>query len=519
MHYLFGPISRGIGTLRAGRSHRRMGYLRLVGVSLRIALQRAVLRLRKVKLIELRFPTGAMAMAALVVSGLAGPSASVKAWSRPMTVGRGADLSPPVLAASPSRGATVAWRRDFPGALVARRISPAGSLGAPRLLASRTSRAGPWLALSRAGTTIAVWYDDKGFLLARRMARSGSIGRVVQVSPVPAVGDYGLQASVAVDGAGNATIAWPRLVVRETDPYGGVEYLSATVHARRLMANGRLSPVIDLPSGGRLASSPRVAVARSGRASVTWQVFRQDPVSLYAATIGRNGSVGPARELTQSAPPLPGYPYELASNARGDVAVVWISAQVMARRIAAGGKLGPVDTIGPVKTGEYTLPLDVGIDRTGNATVVWQNAPLESPANLIRSRRIDTLDRSGALRKLYDAPLGAMEPRVAVDAGGTAVAAWVRVTMTGDDPAYSLKARAISRRGQIERTRTIAPRSLGFISAPELVMDEHGIVTVAWWDLLDRRDPRIVIRVARMHFAGPKSRQRMRDLEAESSFR
>jgi hypothetical protein len=451
-------------------------------------------------LIELRFPTTAMAMAAFAVAGSVGASASEQAWSWPITVGRGADLSPPVLAASPRHGATIAWRKGFPGALVARRISPGGALGPPRVVAQRTNRAGPWIALSRSGATIVVWYDDKGFLLARRISLSGTLGRVVQIAPVAAVGEDGFQASVAVDRAGNATIAWPRLVVRATDPYGGLEYLSATVHARRLMANGRLSPVIDLPTGGRLASRPSVAVGSSGRATVTWQLF-QAPLSIHAATIGPSGAVGPARELTRSAPPLPGYPYELAANARGDIAVVWISAQVMARRIGAGGTLGPVHTVGPVETGEYTLPLDVGIDRAGNATVVWQNAPLESPGNLIRSRRIETMDRRGPLWKLYDAPFGAMEPRVAVDAGGTAVAAWVRVTMLGDDYVYSLKVRTISRRGKAGRTRTIAPRSLGFISAPELVMDERGVVTAAWSDTLDRRDPRIVIRTARLRFA------------------
>ena len=435
-----------------------------------------------------------MATFALVAAGLPVAGSSEAAWSPPFTAARGAstELGTPLLATSARHGSTIAWRNLETGAIFARRIFRDGARGPTRKL-GRTELfiKGPWIAVDPSGATVAVWYEQ-GLLRARRMSPRGKLQRAHLVTPPGMVGNHALEAHVAVDAAGNATIVWPRVFAREGSS-GSELVRPSTVHARRLTAGGQLGPILDLSPSDSLNLRPRIAVGPSGHATVAWQFFDAIGVaSMRGTTIDRAGTVGPVHDLSAgySGPTL-------AVDARGNATIVWVSETLaaptlVARRIRADGALGPLHVLGTISLGLYEeLSVGVGVDRAGSATVAWQ---AESWLSTILSRRItvnDTLGPPWTLSVKSD------ESDVAVDPAGNATVVWVRSqSAVGYD--YAIRARRVSRHGKLGAGRTVGSAPSAALSGPKVIADARGVVTVAWRDALDRRYPQALIKVARL---------------------
>jgi hypothetical protein len=62
----------------------------------------------------------------------------------------------------------------------------------------------------------------------------------------------------------------------------------------------------------------------------------------------------------------------------------------------------------------------------------------------------------------------------------------------------AILSRRVTRKGTLGKTRTIAFSRAAKLSAPRVVGDARGVVTAAWLDVLDRRYPQALIRVARI---------------------
>ena len=187
-----------------------------------------------------RFWSAAAASAALIAAGLSLASDSNAAWSRPFTVARCECASGPAVAASPKRGTTLVWIDSATYKVAARRIAPDGSLRWKRTLGDGDYNVpGPWIAMGRSGTAVALWYEGAD-LHARRMTRHGRLGRIHRIGSSGTFPPR-LDADIALDAAGNATITWPRSVTGAPAPD------EIQVRARRLTVKGELGPTIDLP--------------------------------------------------------------------------------------------------------------------------------------------------------------------------------------------------------------------------------------------------------------------------------
>jgi hypothetical protein len=442
-----------------------------------------------------RFSTAATATIALVAATL-GPAAtdSEAKWTRPLTVARCDCLGFPVLTTSARWGSVVAWQ-DTDGRLTARRIRRGGTLGRKHTLAKRAMELDDewaWIATGRSGASVAVWQawegDHAGGIRARRLTRRGKLGRIHRIAPTGPAGG-GLDGGVAVDAAGNATIAWGAAVSYGAGSPDQRPAPPTTVRVRRLTAKGERAPTINLRLGEGDNDHPRVAVAPSGRATVTWR-FCCGVSSIATTTIGRNGKAAVARDLSGSGG---GSEPELAMDARGNAIVVWSGSFVMARRIYAGGALGPVHVLGPGDS--YDSDPRVAFDRAGNASVVWWDS------NSIQFRRIGADDTLGPLANLSgpgsNTPgLREVEsPAVAVDSGGNATAAWLRGAPTPTDTSGRIQARNVAPGGELGAITTLF--SGARLSAPKIVADARGVVTVAWSESRPRYDG-ATIRVARL---------------------
>jgi hypothetical protein len=434
-----------------------------------------------------RFSRKATATIALLATlGLA--NVSEAAWTPPFKVARCECSGYPVLTTSEWGGSIVAWQ-EWDHALIARRIDRNGTLGWKRTLAERArllsadALDGGWIATGPSGATAMVWEDHPdfvatGYIRARRLTRRGKLGRI------PRIGrdvSGGIDPAVAVDDAGDATITWIPIIAPSSQDQGPFRNI---VQARRLTARGGLGATLDLsrdfssPLGWN--SSPRVAVAPSGRATVAWS---SPGGAIAATTIRRNGKVAAVRDVIDEA----GRP-ELAVDAQGNAIVVWIGSAVMARRIYAGGMLGPIHVLGAGSQSD-TRPR-VAVDRAGNASVVWEDS------GTIRFRRIGKSETLGPVMNLSAPalePLRSGSPAVAVDSAGSAIAAWVGPS--SGSTSYAIQARRVTPDGELGAIRELSDTSR-LLSRPKVVADSRGVVTVAWSESRDQM--RTFIRAARL---------------------
>jgi hypothetical protein len=393
-------------------------------------------------------------------------------------------------------GSIVAWQEDDGrlSALRARRVHRDGTLGRRLTLAKRAvpfSDEWEWIATGRAGATVAVWEDPEdvegGGIRARRLSRRGKLGPVHRIA-ASTLG--GLDAAVAVDADGNATIAWSRVFhpsSQDTEPLP-----PTTVHVRRLTAKGELGRTVTLRLGDGFNDHPRVAVAASGRTTVAWG-FCCATSSIGATTIGSNGKIAPVRDISSGAG---GSEPELAMDARGNAVVVWAGRDLMARRIYAGGALGPLQVLG---SGQWAdSDPRVAFDRAGNASVLWRHT------DTIQFRRISADGTLGPVTNLSGPPgphvpgVGQVfSPALAVDPAGNATVAWSKATRHPDPSgATALQVRSVAPTGELGAIRTLASSPVG-LSRPKIVADKRGVVTVAWSEF-SRHHDKATIRVARL---------------------
>jgi hypothetical protein len=425
-----------------------------------------------------QFSTAATATIALVAATLGAAATDSEAkWTRPLTVARCDCLGFPVLTTSARGGSVVAWQ-DNDGRLTARRIRRDGTLGRKHTLAKRAvelNNEWAWIATGPSGASVAVWQewdadDQAGGIRARRLTLRGKLGRIHRIAQTGPAGT--LDGAVAVDAAGNATIAWsgvPSLGGSPDHPPAP----TTTVRARRLTVKGERGPPIHLRLGEQFNDHPRVAVAPSGRATVTWRVCC-GLNAIATTTIGRNGKAGAISDLSGQAG---GSEPELAMDARGNAIVVWPGYFVMARRIRAGGALGPVHVLGPGDP--WDSHPRVAFDRTGDASVVWWHS------DSIQFRRIGANDTLGPLANLSGPGSNTLDlpdfesPAVAVDPVGNATAAWLagpHANLTGTSG--RIQARTVAPGGELGAITTLF--SAVRLTRPEIVADARGVVTVAW---------------------------------------
>jgi YD repeat-containing protein len=419
-------------------------------------------------------------------------------WTHPSTVTRCECFTGPVLANSPDRGATVVWLDANAGTVVARRILRNGRLGLRRTLGPGDYAAQPpAVSMTRSGTTVAVWYDSNGNLLGRRMTRGGKVGRLQWIAPPNRDEARGENvagvATLGVDAAGVATIAWQRFVIEPDEPFPA-RYRSATIQVRRLNVKGELGPTMDVHLEIGLSFNPASAVAPDGDATVTWTNEIDDlcfpdahtscPVMLRASRISRSGAVGPALDVAA----LNDEGRDLVSDVHGNTTVVWGNN---ARRIGTDGTLGPINVL--ASQADLLSPR-LGVDRAGNLTVIWENGLVG------RFIANGTGGRSRSLVTLPCSDFGKAD--VAVDSAGNATVVWTGCASEVDGrPKYGVHAVRVTRDGVLGSPRTLAAFKIPYEqAAPDVVADGRGVVTVTWYHLRPYQPgepPTGTIRIAR----------------------
>lgn len=355
--------------------------------------------------------SGARAQVLYFDMGTASSGATTYAWVREGTTRkvegrrRRADgslgpllsISSPLYAASdagvavgPGGSTVFTWRRsgDTTAPAQARRLSAAGVLGPIQTLSADGYRSfSPAAAVDAAGNALVAWVrrDEAAgteVVQSRRIAADGTLGAVQTLSTASPAIDSTI---VAFDAGGNALVGWLR--------FDGVRYVP---QVRRRAANGTLSAIESLTTGGGGASHLRLAVDPDGDAMMAWSRLVNGRRVVQARHRTAAGALGSVLTLSPAGD-RPAVVPEVAIDDDGNAIVVWqldgpgdtATSDVFARRRAAGGTVGPVVTVAADGGGTYVRMTDpqIAFADDGTASIVWHEFDETSSTDSIAARR------------------------------------------------------------------------------------------------------------------------------------
>lgn len=448
--------------------------------------------------------------AAVAASALAMAPVADAGWSRPAAI-VGKHTGGPMISAARDH-ATVGWvdgarsirlrrldlrGRPTPAVKVSGEIDPQGEVDDPSI------------AETPDGTVIAVWFkrtgDPRSVIRARRIGPRAGLGRVITVAPWDAVSDPGAMhlvggsgVDVDVDRRGNAFVAWAEVEGESWHAvlHSGFDVSRTTIHARRLGANGRLGPVLDLAVVDDLLPEPDVSVTAPGRATVVWASRDAGSSAIHAATIRHDGRAGLTRTIARDDATGGGMPRapEIASNGRAHAVVIWQprwDGPVLASRLLPGGS-SPARA---VTHGPPAGPAQAVVDARGRATIAWDRR-LEEGVRRHRGmfRRMSGAGRLGRVRRLFRgdidearAPADHSLAGLTVARDGTVTAIWTgpvverprRPWKWWQEP-LTIRARRISPSGRLNRPRMLSRRGWDGVYFVSAAGSEPHMTAVAW---------------------------------------
>jgi hypothetical protein len=421
--------------------------------------------------LRLSFLSVAFLLGALVLA-----SSAQAGWSRPFTVAHSDEGT--VLATSPTGGATLAWRSTGDHVLRVRRLGPDGRLGRVRRVPGPVyGEPLPRIAIAESGAILVVWthweFETGPILYARRIGKHGKLGAIRTIAHDPEAFQE-LDERLAMDAAGNATIAWNRMHITPGFSHGD-QVTYASVCIRRLSAAGSLGPITCVPTDGGFNRGARIAIEPSGRGALTWTRYLDGRTTVRALLIRSAGALGPALDVSA--------PYEYWSGGAADVAVdgsgratlAWSTGQngqgATTRQISNHG-LGPARVF---PTSGSTQQPRVAASTSGPATVAW----VEDPSYRVKAVHIRRTGAVGPVRSL-SAPSSvssAFAFAVAADGLGNTTVVY-NAELPGRKPRSVVQARRFSPRGELSKPWNLSPEGpAGLVRAVALVADERGVVT------------------------------------------
>lgn len=353
-----------------------------------------------------RLGRGRAASAVTAVFGLLALPAAAgadDAWRPPLTLANKAGLQD--LALTPTGEALVLIRRgqqEF-GSLEVRSRPAGGTFGSATTIASNA--AGADAEMSATGEALVVYRASDGSKLVIR-APGGKFGRPEQA---PATG------KLAMDAAGNAVLVWLEVLDNE-------QVRMRVWAAYRLAGASFGAP--EVVAETRAAYAPDVAFAGSSKAIVVWSESGGNGVRRVVAARGGPAGFRQPETISNLGRDVDrgfGNP-NIATNARGDAAVVWSGSdesaafadEVDAAIKPAGAGFRPAETISA--RDNVAIRPDVAVDRRGNVISAWNSG---SSAISAAYR-----PRGGSFEHEQIVSGGSDEQRVGFDVRGNAIVLW-----------------------------------------------------------------------------------------------
>ena len=274
---------------------------------------------------------------------------------------------------------------------------------------------------------------------------------------------------VAVNGKGDAVAAWRK--------FDGVNYVIQASVKRHKGFWQSIPTTLSMP--GQNAQNPQVAIDDHGNATAVWSRFDGTNMILQASSRPNKGTWTAPVDI--SVPGQDATDPQVAVDCFGNVTAVWSRSDGSNLVIQASfkprcGSWQAPSTLS--QTGQDANDPQIGIDGSGNATVVWQRS---DGSNLVIQASTkpyggswqatpDTLSISGQ---------DALEQEIAVNSRGDAVAIWVRSDGSNERVQASLKPYG----GNWQASPDALSLAGTDADAPCVAIDRCGNATAAWCDI------------------------------------
>lgn len=428
-------------------------------------------------------PRGAV-LAGLALLILALPSSSVAAptWLEAEDLSAAGSAGGPKVALDAAGDAVTVWNQSAGGySIVQATVRPAGGLWSPpeSLSAAGQNAYEQQVAVDGAGNAVAVWrrWNGANWLVQSAVRPTG--GAWSAPHDLSAPGQDALAPEVALDAAGNAVAVWQR-------SNGAAFVAQAAVRA----AGGAWGTAENLSAGG--AHSPQVAVDPAGNAIAVWYLTNGTTSTVQAAVRPTGGPWGSPQDV--SAPGDGAGLPQVGVDAAGDAVAVWDGSDgsndiVQASARPAGGAWSPPQDLSAL--GQNAMAPQVALDPAGNADAVWERS--NGSAYVIQAARRPAAGAWGLPQNLSVPGEPALDPEVALDPAGNAVAVWRHGN--GGNDVIQASARPLG--GNWEDPKDL---SSSIALAPDVALDPSGNA-VAVWARTNGTDQ--VMQAAALDAAGP----------------
>jgi hypothetical protein len=352
------------------------------------------------------------------------------------------------------------------------------------------------VAMNVAGDSVVVWVEEEGRVMAAVRRAGGPFSGPIRLSRGSAdvTANY---PSVAIDGAGNAIAAW-----QVDAEYGDAP---AAVQASVVTPDATASKPITLSSRDD-AFGAAVAISDAGDAVVAWVAETKSGDVVQAAARPRGGPFAKRVSLSRRVRDV--LFLDVAMNGAGDAIVAWPAATEGAhviqavRRPAGAGFTAPVDLSA---AGGDALNPQVAIDPAGNAVATWNRS---NGSHLVV--QATTLSARGP----FSVPVGLSAPsrdglqaEPVVDGAGNALVVWVHEELLKDVTNGVVQASARPAGGGFSLPVNLSSAGYG-AAYPSVVMNASGAALAVWSraandDLVSIVGVRAALRLPGGSFAAP----------------
>mgnify|MGYP001602478425 FL=1 len=281
----------------------------------------------------------------------------------------------------------------------------------------------PQIAVDASGNAIAVWqqYDGTRYNIWANRYTAGTGWGTAALIETDNTGTA-IEPQVAIDASGNAIAVWLHL--------NGTLY---SMWANRYVpGSGRGSGWgtaagidIDLTNGSS-RDAPQLAIDASGNAIAVWSRGDNATLSIYAVRYVP-GTGWSAPTLIETDNTGNAYSPQIAFDASGNAIAVWSQfdgtrSNIYANRYTAGTGWGTAALIETDNAGVASNP-QIAFDAGGNAIAVWSQ--FDGARSIYANRYTATTGTWGTAALIETDNAGdALEPQIAVDASGNAIAVW-----------------------------------------------------------------------------------------------
>jgi hypothetical protein len=273
---------------------------------------------------------------------------------------------------------------------------------------------------------------------------------------------------IAFDPAGNALAVWSQ--------FDGTRF---SIWANRYTAGAGWgsAELIETDDAGD-AAYPEIAVDHNGNALAVWQQSDGARNNIWANRYTAGSGWGSAAliETDNAGPAL--HP-QVAFDPDGNALAVWYQSDgsrynIVANRYTAGTGWGSAELIETVNSGSAEFP-QIAVDASGNALAVWYQ--YDGTRNNIWANRYNAGSGWGSAELIETDNAGpAINPQIAVDAAGNALAVWSQ----SDGAIYYIWANRYTVGSGWGSPELIETYNTGDAFSPQIAFDVAGNALAVW---------------------------------------